>query len=180
MSRYVAFLRGMNLGRRRIKNDELCACFAEMGFEEVSAFLASGNVIFDASGPDAARTSSTIEEGLERSLDYKVPTFLRTAAQVRAIAEYQPFSGDQLEAGGKPQVVLLGSRPGKAARESVLDLARPDDLLAVEGSELYWLPSGSILDSELDFARVEKLLGTTTTRTKRTLERIAARFLSTG
>jgi len=170
----------MNLGRRRIKNDELCACFVEMGFEGVSAFLASGNVVFDAPGADAAELSSQIEAGLESSLAYKVPTFLRTAAEVRAIAERQPFSGDQLEAGGKPQVVLLGSRPGKPARDSVLGLATSGDLLAIEGSELYWLPSGSILDSELDFGHVERLLGVTSTRTKRTLERLAARFLSTG
>ena len=51
---YVAFLRGMNLGRRRIKNPELCAAFEDIGFTNVSAFLASGNVIFDADESDLA------------------------------------------------------------------------------------------------------------------------------
>ncbi len=48
MERYVAFLRGMNLGNRRIKNEELRAEFEAMGFEEVATFRASGNVIFAA------------------------------------------------------------------------------------------------------------------------------------
>lgn len=177
MNRYVAFLRGMNLGRRRIKNDELCACFSELGFESVSAFLASGNVIFDAAGADAARLSIDIEEGLERSLAYEVPTFLRTAGEVRAIAELEPFTADQIEAGGKPQVILLRSRPGRAARATVLDLGSNDDRLVMEGRELYWLPRQGILDSELDLALVRKALGATTMRTKRTTERIATRFL---
>ena len=43
MNRYVAFLRGMNLGRRRIKNPELCAAFEDIGFTNVAAYLASGN-----------------------------------------------------------------------------------------------------------------------------------------
>lgn len=178
MNRYVAFLRGVNLGRRRIKNDELCDCFAEMGFASVSAFLASGNVIFDAPATNVAKLSAEIEKGLELSLAYKVPTFLRAAAEVRAIAERRPFTPDQLESGGKPQVMLLSSRPGRAARDAVLDLATPDDRLVVDGREVYWLPRGGILDSELDLALLQKCLGATTMRTKRTLDRIATRFLS--
>ena len=64
MNRYVAFLRGMNLGRRRVKNPELCAAFEDIGFTNVSAFLASGNVIFDAEDPDPSAVSRSIEDGL--------------------------------------------------------------------------------------------------------------------
>ena len=46
MERYVAFLRGMNLGGRRIKNDELRQCFEELDLSDVSCFRASGNVLF--------------------------------------------------------------------------------------------------------------------------------------
>ena len=45
-SRYVAFLRGMNLGNRRIKNDELRRCFEVLDLTDVACFRASGNVIF--------------------------------------------------------------------------------------------------------------------------------------
>ena len=50
MQRYVAFLRGMNLGGRRIKNDDLRRRFEGMGLEEVATFRASGNVIFSTRG----------------------------------------------------------------------------------------------------------------------------------
>ena len=52
MNRNVAFLRGMNLGGRRLMNDELCSHFTALGFTGVSAFLASGNVLFEA--PEAS------------------------------------------------------------------------------------------------------------------------------
>jgi uncharacterized protein (DUF1697 family) len=79
MHRYVAFLRGMNTGRRRITNADLCACFETLGYEDVSAFLTSGNVVFDARDGDAAAVAARIEEGLWEQLEYDVPTFLRTA-----------------------------------------------------------------------------------------------------
>lgn len=175
MSVHVAFLRGMNLGRRRITNDELCACFERMGFSKVSAFLASGNVVFEASG-SAAGLVSTIEAGLERALAYRVPTFLRSSAEVAAIAARRPFSDDELAAGGKPQVMLLPSAPGKAARRTVVGLASAEDRLVLDGRELYWLPRAGILDSELDLKLIEKSVGPTTMRTLRTLERLAAKL----
>ena len=68
MARYVAFLRGMNLGRRRIKNPELCAAFEDIGFKNVAAYLASGNVIFDADDAVTDSVAESIEFGLKESL----------------------------------------------------------------------------------------------------------------
>jgi uncharacterized protein (DUF1697 family) len=86
MDRFVAFLRGMNLGNRRIKNEELRAHFEAMGFEEVSTFRASGNVIFatpkrEAEGKLAAR----VEAELDERLGYDVPVFLRSDKEMTAI-----------------------------------------------------------------------------------------------
>src|SRR5690606_22158478 len=109
MSRHVAFLRGMNLGRRRITNDELARCFAAMGLREVSVYQASGNVIFDAQRRTPAALQQKIEAELEAALGYAVPTFLRSAEQVRAIAELLVFG--KVPTGAKPQVMLLAKPP---------------------------------------------------------------------
>ena len=50
------------------------------------------------------------------------------------------------------------------------------DLLAIEGRELYWLPSGGLLESGLDLKAIEKLLGTDTRRTMGTIEQIALKL----
>ena len=47
-----------------------------------------------------------------------------------------------------------------------------------DGRELYWLPSGGVLDSPLDMTSIARVLGQTTIRTKGTVEQIAAKHLA--
>ena len=78
-----------------------------------------------------------------------MPVFLRSCAEVAAIAAQEPFRRKAVEASkGKLQVMLLAKKPTAAARKKVLALATDEDLLAIEGRELYWLPSGGTLESD--------------------------------
>lgn len=180
MSRYAAFLRGMNLGRRRIANDDLRAHVEALGFEDVRTFRASGNVIVTAAaGQSADAVAQRIERGLAKALSYDVPVFLRTAGQMRATAAYEPFEAATVAASsGKLQVMLLGKAPAAADRRRALAVATDDDLLTIRGSELYWLPSGGLLESPLDLKALAKLLGHSTTRTKGTIDLIAAKHFA--
>lgn len=178
MDRYVAFLRGMNLGERRIKNEELRAHFEAMGLEEVSTFRASGNIIFSAPKREAeSKLAARVEAELDERLGYDVPVFLRSEEEMAGIAAQAPFPATKVKKSkGKLQVSLLKKKPSAAARKKVLALASDEDLLALEGRELYWLPSGGLLESELDLKAIEKLLGADTRRTMGTIEQIAAKL----
>jgi uncharacterized protein (DUF1697 family) len=181
MTRYAAFLRGMNVGGHRITNAELCAAFETIGLPDAATFRASGNVVFDAPAGEArSRLAARIEHGLEEILGYAVPVFLRDAGETRAIAAHEPFPAEQVMASkGKLQVVLLARKPAAAARQQAVAHATDADRLALAGSELYWLPSGGTIDSDLDLAAVAKLLGgLTTMRTKGTIELIAAKHFA--
>ena len=57
MAKLVAFLRGMNLGGRRISNTELVKAFEQAGFEGAAAFRASGNVVFESAEGDRDKLS---------------------------------------------------------------------------------------------------------------------------
>jgi uncharacterized protein (DUF1697 family) len=176
MERYVAFLRGMNLGKRRIKNDELRAEFEALGFEDVATFRASGNVIFGVAKQSEGALTTTIEHGLGDALGYEVPVFLRSCAEVTAIAAQEPFDPKAVAASkGKLQVTMLAKKPTAAARKKVLALATDDDGLAIEARELFWLPSGGTLESELDHKAIAKALGQGTQRTMGTIEQIASK-----
>jgi uncharacterized protein (DUF1697 family) len=176
MERYVAFLRGMNLGGRRIKNEELRRHFEEIGFEEVATFRASGNVIFSAS-PDQAEAdlAQRLEDELGERLGYEVPVFLRRIEEVAAIAARQPFATAVEKSKGKLQVSFLKQKPSAAAKKKALAAATEEDLLAIEGRELYWLPSGGISESDLDWKPIAAALGPGTIRTMGTIEQIAAK-----
>jgi uncharacterized protein (DUF1697 family) len=177
MARNVAFLRGMNLGGRRITNEELGKAFEDLGLTEVATFRASGNVVFD--GPDGvgrADLATRVEVGLAEALGYEVPVFLRSCRQVATIAARKPFKAAEVKASkGKLQVAMLPDSPGKLARKEALALATAEDRLVVEGSELFWLPSGGISESDLDLKALESELGPWTMRTMGTVEQIAAK-----
>jgi uncharacterized protein (DUF1697 family) len=177
MSLYVAFLRGMNLGGRRIKNEELRRHFEEIGFEEVATFRASGNVIFSAGGRESeGKLAERVEAELDERLGYDVPVFLRSIDEVAAIAGQKPFTPKQIDKSkGKLQVSMLKKKPTAAAKRKALALAANEDLLAIEGRELYWLPSAGISESDLDLKALDAVLGPGTIRTMGTIEQIAAK-----
>lgn len=180
MPRFAAFLRGMNLGRRRITNDDLRVHVEALGFTDVRTFRASGNVILDApSGDTLADVTLRLESGLRTALSYEVPVFARSAEQVCAMAALAPFDADELAAStGKPQVMLLQQAPTAAARRAARSLAPAEDLLAFEDADLHWLPSTGLSDSTLDLKALAKLLGPGTVRTKSTIELIAAKHFA--
>ncbi len=177
MQRYVGFLRSINVGGRRVTGQELERIFSELGLASPVSFLASGNVVFDAQ-PSPFHAKS-IETGLQESLGYSVPVVLRTAEEVQAIAETQPFSAVQLGSStGKVQVSLLEKLPTPQNAKEVLNMATPDDLLHLQGRELYWLPAAGMSDAALDTLAIEKSLGTQTRRTLNTMQRLTKKFLS--
>jgi uncharacterized protein (DUF1697 family) len=177
MPRYAAFLRGVNLGStRKTGSAELRACFEGAGFGEVRTFRTSGNVVFDASRKPS---QASVERALSESFGFDVEVFLRTAAEIRAIADGEPIDPALVEASdGKLQVSMLASKPSAAVRKKVLALATDEDRLALGDRELYWLPSGMMRDSKLDLKQLGELIGSSTMRTKSTMELIRAKFFA--
>lgn len=177
MNDYVAFLRGMNLGGRRIKNDELRNEFEALGFTDVVCFRASGNVVFRSEG-DEAKLAAGIESGLGEALGYEVPVFLRGAAELRAVAAREAFDSQLVAASrGKLQVAFLPAAPSSEKSREALDLGTDEDRLRIDGRELYWLPSSGVSDAELDLKAVEAAIGPWTMRTKGTVDQIVAKHL---
>ena len=91
MTRYVAFLRAINVGGRRVKMDHLRKLFEALGTSNVETFIASGNVIFDSEADDPRVLERKIEDHLQESLGYEVATFVRSTSELAGIARYRPF-----------------------------------------------------------------------------------------
>ena len=181
MERYVAFLRGMNLGNRRIKNPALVAHFEAMGLDDVATFRASSNVVFvDPAGEAEPKLQKRLEAELDQRLGYDVAVFLRSAMEVAAIAAREPFDAAAIDRAaanrGKPQVLLLGGKPSAKARKEVLALAPEGDLMVLEGRELHWLPTVGLSETEIDMKALDAALGKGTMRTAGTIEQIAAKY----
>jgi uncharacterized protein (DUF1697 family) len=91
MSRYVALLRGINVGGRNlIGMAELKTCFEAAGYVRVSTYIQSGNVIFTATAAAADDLAHRIEALLGATFDYGATVVLRTQEQMRAIVTRAP------------------------------------------------------------------------------------------
>lgn len=177
MSRYIAFLRAINVGGRTIKMDRLRALFAEMGFAGVSTFIASGNVIFDAPETDTAALERTLEAGLQDALGYRVDTFIRTPAELAAVAATWPFSDADSATAHTLFIAFLGASPDDAARERLLAYTTAVDAFHVDGREVYWLRRDALGDSSFAGSALEKALGMpATVRNGRTVGKLGARL----
>jgi uncharacterized protein (DUF1697 family) len=165
----VVFLRGMNLGSRRITNDELISVFTSAGYEDASAYQASGNVIL---GTASAADESQISAQLATALGYDVDVFVRTAANLRTIASSSPIKGRTGSAGGKPQIVFLTT----ADHVDIGPVFPNDHEVHQVEAELHWLPPTGLNGLGQLHKRMDKAFGQTTVRTLGTIERLAKRL----
>lgn len=92
MSRYVAFLRGINVGGVNIKMDKLRATFAELGFDKVKTLLASGNVLFSAAATNEDELTAAIEQKLLATFGREIGVLVRKIEELRHLAEAGPFT----------------------------------------------------------------------------------------
>ena len=161
MPRYVALLRGVNLGGHTVKMDRLRGLFEELGFANVVTVIASGNVAFDAKSSSARALERRIAAHLENSLGFPAATFLRTGRELQRVLAHRAVA----TAGGRTVYVgFVAEPPPAAARARLLDYASAHDEFHVEGREVYWVCRTRMM-SESPFFRVgiEKAIGMTTT-----------------
>jgi uncharacterized protein (DUF1697 family) len=178
MTRCVAFLRGVNLGKRRLPMTELKRHFEIMGFADVATFVASGNVVFATGARDLAKLETRIEAHLAKTLGYTVDTFLRRDGEVTAVIAANPFADDPPEKGGIYVSMLKQPLPAAQAK-GLLACATPTDRFALLGRELYWRREGGVADADVwNSPAVRALkLPTMTMRNLTSLRKLAAKHL---
>jgi uncharacterized protein (DUF1697 family) len=91
MQSYVALLRGINVGGNNlIKMLELRACFEAAGFQDVTTYIQSGNVLFSSEETDQDKLVDRIETLLTKTFSYKARVMLRSQKQMKDIVAKAP------------------------------------------------------------------------------------------
>lgn len=87
MKRYIAFLRGINVGgNKKVEMPKLQKVFELLGFTNVSTYINSGNVIFHSDTKDF----SQIETALQKTFGFEVKIVLRDAENIRKLCKKIP------------------------------------------------------------------------------------------
>lgn len=137
VTRYVAFLRGINLGKRRLEMSRLRILFEQLGFNDVETFIASGNVLFSTRERNARKLETRIATHLAQALGYDVDTFVRTLEHVEAIAKSTPFP----EAPESCTVTVAFMHDELDARAAALlgGIETETDAFIVKSTEYFWM-----------------------------------------
>ena len=137
MTRYVAFLRAINVGGHTVKMDHLRGLFESLGFDRVETFIASGNVIFETKEKDEAKLEKKIAAQLEANLGYGVDTFVRTIQETAKIEKRCPFSSKKKD--DLVYVAFLHEPLNAAGKSALAAVKNKMNDFAPIGREIYWL-----------------------------------------
>lgn len=179
--RYIALLRGINVGGHNVKMDRLRALFEELGLRDVATFIASGNVIFTAPDTDERALRARIEEHLEGALGYATPALIRTVDEIAAVAKYQPFPDEDPDAEGNSlYIAFFNEAPPEDVQSRVLALQTPTNRFHFHGRELYWFLRSKLSESVyFSNATLEKTLAAPMTmRNITTVRKLADKYAS--
>jgi uncharacterized protein (DUF1697 family) len=89
--RYIALLRGVNVGGHAVRMEHLRSLFGAIGLSDVRSYIQSGNVFFESPSDDRTGLTRQIERHLHDSLGYEVPVFLRTVPEFERVLARDPF-----------------------------------------------------------------------------------------
>jgi uncharacterized protein (DUF1697 family) len=177
MTKYIAFLRAINVGGHNVRMDELRKLFESFGFTGVETFIASGNIIFETALKSDRDLEKQIEAKLRESLGYEVVTFIRSTAEIAEIASYKPFDESKLQAAQALNVAFLSEPLSDDAWRALQSLSTEIDEFHAHRREIYWLCKKK--QSESTFSNVvfeRKLKVQTTFRGWNTILKLAAKY----
>ncbi len=171
MPKYVAFLRGINVGGRNIvKKETLKEAFASLGFQNVSVWKQSGNIIFETDKADLEQMKIAIQKKLQTLLSSNVEVFLRSLSYLEELVERNPFRNIN-EKGASYLVTFLSTETA----ESALPLKIPKstaEIIRIDKREAYSVTHGHG-EGGLPNTFLEKKLETqATTRNLNTIKEI--------
>ena len=171
MTRFAAFLRGVNVGGVNLKMAEVATALSDAGFTNVRTILATGNVLLESSSGVAA-VRKKAEAALRERFGYEAWVLAYDIDTVRAIFEAYPF---ERELDGYQSYVTFVTDAAVLSELSALaDQAGSGEKISRGAGVIYWqVPKGSTLDSTIGKTMGKpRYKSSTTTRNLRTVAKV--------
>lgn len=181
MTRYVALLRGINVGgHKKVAMGDLREALGALGYEDVETYLQSGNAVFTTDTTDPDALAGGIEEELRSRLGMDVKVLARTAAELAQVVERNPFPEGTTEP-KKLHVAFLSAAPD-GERVAALDPTpfQPDELRLGDRAVYLWYPNGYGRTKLTNDVLERKLGVTATTRNWNTVLALLERASAPG
>jgi len=173
---FVAFLRAVNVGKRKYPMAELRDALAVAGFEDVETHIQTGNVLFRTRLRSRARVIEALEKAMREDRGFEVSVVLMTPAELtQAYEEAVAF------AAGRPlkgHYLSLLAAPPTAAGTAALEARSGDGEEVHVGTRAVHLllTSKQFHEATTGNAEVEKELGVATTRNLTVISKLAEKW----
>ena len=170
---HVAFLRAVNLGKRTVKMARVVAVMRDLGYDDAWTHIASGNVVFEATGKRAA-LEAELGDAYEAELGFEVTTFVRTVKELRTALSLDPFP---VAAGDTYFLTFLQATPSAKQRAALEALGNDYDMLVVNGRDVHWRMHGLSSATTITTRAWEQVIGrhTSTSRNTNMLRKLVAK-----
>jgi uncharacterized protein (DUF1697 family) len=171
MAAYVALLRAVNVGSYgRMSMKDLQGWLADVGGTDITTYVQSGNVVFNADSSSPAGVAEALENRIAEACGLDVDVLVRTAKEIKKVATNNPF----FKPGSDPRTLHVTFLAEKPDRDEVGALSAPPgpDQFHIAGREIYlYLPNG-IGRTKLNNAFFGKLRMPATTRNWNTVTKL--------
>jgi uncharacterized protein (DUF1697 family) len=171
--KYVAFLRGINVGgKNKVKMETLREVCVSLGFENIKTYINSGNVIFETAKIDDKKIAAKLESAIENEFALKIKVIVRMMAEIEQIIVNNPFAG-QFENDKDLHVFFLDEELPDEKRKLLLSNNTENEMFAVQNREIFCLLRVSVLDSLMGKDYIgKKLKVSATARNWRTVNKV--------
>jgi uncharacterized protein (DUF1697 family) len=169
--KYIAFLRGINVGNIRIKMTDLKSAFEAMGCQSVKTYLQTGNVVFE-SDKTIEELKPMLEKGLTDSFKYEAFVLLYEFGELAAIIANYPMQRDD---SNHAYILFVGNNTAfEEIKSNAQNLKDEADNIAYGNRVIYWkTPIGQTLDTPFSKLLAKpKYKSCTTMRNLNTLEKM--------
>jgi uncharacterized protein (DUF1697 family) len=174
MPTYVAFLRAINIGQRKLAKDAIVAACEGVGCTDVETYINTGNVRITTPLRSRARVEAALEEALSAKAGFEVPTIVLTPTELTVIAAYAEQVGKEHD--GLHYVSLLKDAPGTAAVKKLEGAGKEGERAVVDGRGVHLLLGKDYHSAKLGNAVVEKHLGVATNRNLNVIRTLAEKW----
>jgi uncharacterized protein (DUF1697 family) len=174
VSRQVALLRGVNVGRNRaVAMADLREVVEGLGADGVATHLRSGNVVY-GTRDSPARMATRLSAALGKRLGFAVDVVVRSEARMRAVVDGNPLPDEAAADPRRLQVIFLGAAPPGDVVAGLEEEDVGDDRIRAAGEEIYvWSPGGITGSPGLAALERRRLPVVATARNWRTVTRLA-------
>jgi uncharacterized protein (DUF1697 family) len=109
MKKYIALLRGINVGGNNIiKMEHLKSVFEKMGLHSVKTYIQSGNVLFQSDASDIQIIRTNIEQELAKKFNYKAIVVVKSERELNNIIAHFPKTFENTD--WKHNVIFLSKQ----------------------------------------------------------------------